>query len=563
MKHFYLLLTAMSSTLIAGVASNVQELDRTVVVNEKADHSDHTDGSPSALSPRLGIYKAPARAVQLETANIKYQEPENLFTMGYTPNNSYYAKVVRRGGAYTPQTWRNVSSGYEAGSVFEWEYDSPQGEGEGASRITSSAENLTVSYPYQDGWWNAPALTASAGSDKMTYYPTFVYRLGGPSPLVFSDGVLDFGMTTYSQMLYTDPKGRRTTTFGSLKYSPTASDPYSVTKWTSVMPDAKKLKMKGFFNIFHTPDTPYAITKIWGWIEYTALKETELTMTLYKLGEDGSPTDQIIASGKHMVSVGSDKSLKFDLRRPGEPEDAPVTPITIDCAFAAVLEGFDAPDAFYKLQPILGAGTVWKGGDECPWPHNCGVLLSWDENGGEKDGYFIDSKVYAETTGSDVKLGACDFLWMVDGDFSWLFEKSGVSSIDFTAAGGEKDLVFNSYYPLNNEFVKITKDAEWLDYSLSPASDVASDNGLKVTAIPSDAERTGHLFITGPAMNYTLTVTQGTSSGVEEMVSDNSIVLTEYYDLTGRMLNGLPADGIYIRIDIYSNGERKATKVCI
>lgn len=64
-------------------------------------------------------------------------------------------------------------------------------------------------------------------------------------------------------------------------------------------------------------------------------------------------------------------------------------------------------------------------------------------------------------------------------------------------------------------------------------------------------------------MNYTLTVTQGTSSGVEEMVSDNSIVLTEYYDLTGRMLNGLPADGIYIRIDIYSNGERKATKVCI
>ena len=84
-----------------------------------------------------------------------------------------------------------------------------------------------------------------------------------------------------SEMLYRDVNGKRTTTFGSLKYLPTASDPYSVTKWTPVFPDKKDLKMKGFYNIFHKPDAPYAITKIWGWIEYTALKETKLTMTLY------------------------------------------------------------------------------------------------------------------------------------------------------------------------------------------------------------------------------------------------------------------------------------------
>lgn len=107
-------------------------------------------------------------------------------------------------------------------------------------------------------------------------------------------------MTTYSEMLYRDVNGKRTTTFGSLKYLPTASDPYSVTKWTPVFPDKKDLKMKGFYNIFHKPDAPYAITKIWGWIEYTALKETKLTMTLYKLDEKGEPTDEVIAVGENI-----------------------------------------------------------------------------------------------------------------------------------------------------------------------------------------------------------------------------------------------------------------------
>lgn len=71
----------------------------------------------------------------------------------------------------------------------------------------------------------------------------------------------------------------------------------------------------------------------------------------------------------------------FNLKRPGT--DGDMSPITIDCGFIAVLEGFSTEGAFSKLQPILGSGTVWEGGDECPWAYNCGVMLSWNEGGAE------------------------------------------------------------------------------------------------------------------------------------------------------------------------------------
>ena len=60
-----------------------------------------------------------------------------------------------------------------------------------------------------------------------------------------------------------------------------------------------------------------------------------------------------------------------------------MSPITIDCGFIAVLEGFSTEGAFSKLQPILGSALYGKVGDECPWAYNCGVMLSWNEGGAE------------------------------------------------------------------------------------------------------------------------------------------------------------------------------------
>lgn len=562
MKQFYLLLAALSAAAVINATPQEQETAKGIVMNESGVHADHTDGKPSSLPSRMGVYKLPARAVEIETADIRYREPEHIFTMGYTCYNSFYSKRVRRGGAYMDHTWTNISSGYETGSEFEWTYDSPAGSGQGEVLLKSKERDLTVNYPFNDGWWNQVSLTSRTGLLEESYTDKFIYRFGGPSRIVFSDATLDFGMTSYSQMLYADPSGRRTTTFGSLKYAPTAGDPHSVTKWTSVVPGVDNLRMKGFYNVFHAPDSPYAITKIWGWIEYTALKETTLTMTLYKLDEQGGISDEVVAVGTCTVPTGSDKSLIFDLKRPGKVGETDDSPITIDFAFAAVLEGFAEEGTFSKVLPILGSGTVWQGSEECPWPHNCGVLLSWNANGTEEQGYFIDNKVYDETTGSATKLGACDFLWMVDGDFAWIFEKSGLSLLEIPAEGGAQDLVFNSYYPLDNEYVSVTKDADWIEYTLSPAAEVASESGMKVTAGAADTDREGHIFITGPAMNYKLTVRQSGSSGVETVSGEDTVVSTEYVDMTGRIMAEAPTDGLYIRVDTYSNGTRKVTKVC-
>lgn len=556
MKRISLLLVALSATSLVSLSQSMLMELPGKVMSETGSHAEHNEGRlVSTLSKR-----DKTRASDLDVTAVTYNEPANLFTMGYTPNLSYYSHVVRRGAAYSAHTWRNTSDALEAeGYSFVWTYDSPEGPGQGGLLLNSNTKDLTVTYPFNNGWWCAPVLSAKKMAE-LTYSPSFKYRFGGPSVIIFNEGALDFGMTTYSEMLYRDVNGKRTTTFGSLKYLPTASDPYSVTKWTPVFPDKKDLKMKGFYNIFHKPDAPYAITKIWGWIEYTALKETKLTMTLYKLDEKGEPTDVVIAVGENTIKAGADKSILFNLKRPGT--DGDMSPITIDCGFIAVLEGFSTEGAFSKLQPILGSGTVWEGGDECPWAYNCGVMLSWNEGGAEKQGYFHDSKIYDEGRGSTKKLCACDFLWMVDGDFAWIFEKSGISELTIPLTGGSENLTFNTYYPLNDTNVTITKDAEWLDFSVSAASEVASDNGLKVTASPSDEAREGYITISGPAMNYVLKVKQTDSSAVESISVDDMIIATEYMDIAGRMLDSAPSKGVFIKVDIYSNGERKVSK-CI
>ncbi len=529
-----------------------------------SEHTVHNEGVQSGLPSRLEALKKVTGAIGNITQEVMYREPADLFTMGYTPLNSFYGKVVvRRGGAYKPHTWTNTSTGFAPMEYsFEWTYDSPEGNGQGETLLTTDATELTLTYPYNDGWWKAPTLAAKASLADQRYEPKFQYRFGGPSPLVFSDAVLDFGMTPYSQMLYTDVNGRRTTTFGTLTYKPSDEDPYSVARWISVLPDKQDLKMKGFYNIFHKPDSPYAITKIWGYIEYTALKEAVLTMTLYKLDDQGNPTKEVIATGKKDIEANSsDKSLLFDLRRPGET--GAVEPITIDCGFVAVLEGFGSdPDAFYRILPILGSGTVWEGDGECPWPHNCGVILSWDNNGTEEKGYFLDNKVYEEGRGSTKKLCACDFLWMVDGDFAWIFEKSGKKEAVLPLAGGTDSFVMNSYYPLDNEYVRITKDAGWIDFTVSAATDVASENGLSVTAEATDTEREGHITITGPAMNYVITVKQSDSSLVSEITGEKAVVTTEYFDMSGRVLVEAPLKGIYIKTETFADGSRTSTKVC-
>lgn len=557
MKRNFLLLLTMSA-LFTGVSAQYVNSEVTgFVASDASDsHVEHNDGKLSGNPFRIEDRKHSTRAIE-SSGEIKYREPANLFSMGYTYNLSYYNRVTRRGAAYKPQTWKNTTE-QKGDYTFGWTYDSPDGPGQGENLVQSSAEELVVSYPFNNGWWKAPALTAKVSNAEIVYAPNVIYRFGGPSAITTMEATLDFGMTPYSEMLYRDVNGKRTTTFGSLKYAPTAIDPYSVTKWTPVLPEKKDLKMKGFYNIFHTPDAPYAITKIWGWIEYTALKETELTMTLYKIGIDGKPTDEIIASGNRIVSPGSDKSLLFDLVRPGE---SAVTPITIDCAFIAVLEGFDAEGSFTKLQPILGSGTVWEGDGECPWDHNCGVLLSWDENGSEEEGYYYDAKIYDEGRGSTKKLAACDFLWMVDGDFAWIFEKDGIKEVSLPLEGGSQTLTFNTYYSFNDPNVKINKDAEWIDFTTSPAGDNETDNGLVVNVASSDKPREGNITITGPAMNYVLKVKQSESSAVDDLIENQTIVLTEFYDISGRQLDEMPRQGLFLKVETDANGLKRVTKI--
>lgn len=561
MKKSYLLFAALSVVIVANPMNAENTAWTASALTDNSEHSNYSEGNTPAVPMNLSDYRLNLKEVT--TSELKYSEPSKLFSMGYTFNNSYYGKTVRMGAAYMNQVWTNVSTGFGDNTVFEWSYDDPAGEGQGAKFLSSKDKDLTVNYPYnENGYWCAPVLTATTDGVSKKYEPEILYRFGGPSYINTEYGILDFGMTPYSTILYADPKGRRTTTFGTLKWAPTFTDPNSMTRWNAALPEgASDATLAGFYSIFHEPEAPYAITKIWGWIEYSASKAATLKMTLYKLDENRNPTDEVIAVGETSVKAGSAKSLLFNLRRPTDDPEGTIAPITIDCGFMAVLEGFNTQGDFTKLQPILGAGTVWTGSDVCPWPYNCGVLLKWKENDKETQGYFIDSKIYDETTGSSVKLGACDFLWMVDANYAWIFEKEDVTSVDLPGVGGDAEVTLNSYYPLYDKLITVAKDADWIDFTVTAAEETASDNVLKVSASATTTVREGHVTVTGPATNYTLTIKQAPSSGVKDESAVKTPVSSEYLDVTGRRINGEPEKGLFIRIDKYSDGSSKAVKI--
>ena len=95
MKRISLLLVALSATSLVSLSQSMLMELPGKVMSETGSHAEHNEGRlVSTLSKR-----DKTRASDLDVTAVTYNEPANLFTMGYTPNLSYYSHVVRRGAA--------------------------------------------------------------------------------------------------------------------------------------------------------------------------------------------------------------------------------------------------------------------------------------------------------------------------------------------------------------------------------------------------------------------------------------------------------------------------------
>lgn len=157
MKRISLLLVALSAASLVSASESLQMELPGKVMSETGSHTEHNEGRLVSTLPK----RDKTRTSDLDVPAVTYNEPANLFTMGYTPNLSYYSHVIRRGAAYNAQTWRNTSDALMAeGYSFVWTYDSPEGAGQGGSLLNSATKDLTVTYPFNNGWWSAPVLSA-------------------------------------------------------------------------------------------------------------------------------------------------------------------------------------------------------------------------------------------------------------------------------------------------------------------------------------------------------------------------------------------------------------------
>ncbi|MCM1440556.1 MAG: hypothetical protein NC131_15360 [Roseburia sp.] len=526
---------------------------------EECEHTLHINPISQIMGHKARTFSDMAESRATETTPAaNYSNPESFFSIGYTEGRSFYSAMrVYRGGIRVPRTWHNTSK--NAASV-EWVYEDPDNMG---STLTSTADELSITYGYNPDWWSAPELTAKSGDESNKYAPNLAYWLGAPSPMVFSDATLDLGITPYMQVGAWNAAGKRTATFMPLRFQPKANDMTSTASWAEILEPQgyTDLIYKGFFNIFHKPDSPYSITKLWGYTEFTTTKQTAMNITLYELADDGTITNNVIAKGTMELKANySDKSMVFKLYRDMPDGSKDSSPIRITTGFIAVLD-FDW-EAFSKLLPINGSATIYPADEKCPYPYNCGSVLSYKKDGVTSEGYFKLEQPYPDKSDGSTVVGACDFIWMVNGNFAWIYETTGKDAVSFSPEGGQQDFTINSWYKLEDDEITISKDAEWIEYTVDEPLENAVDRKLTVSVPASDNERTGHITLAGPTTTLVLTVTQGKNAAIESVEMDQ-VESVRYYNLQGQPLDVKPASGIVIEQLRMTDGTVTARKIIL
>lgn len=552
MKNFALLLSSL--TVTASAFAVAPEVNKTISASKQAPQESVQmsvgvlNGEKVLVKENMPSFKVGNKVVyKAEGSAISYDEPEGLFALGLTEDFYGYSKLsMRKGPAFTPLTWVNTSVG---ASDFEWEYSIF------VDRESIFEYQTTTDLTRPEIWSqvSAPTLYGVDTDGNLGSYQKGLYinEKGEEANniLYYYGGGCDGGDDENGMCTYMNSFNEGYTRFGSTEYNPgdtEYNDPVTGLMKGYTDPEIVGLidpTFLGYANYFHAPAAPYYINKMWCWMFFQTKRPTTVEIELYKLDEDGNITDELLAKGSTSARANKEESkmLVFDLFALDEDGLEIDDPITIDCAFLAVMKV--NKDDFKVINSIAGAGNLYDAEEDNPYVRNAMIVV--EENGEVR---YLRSpwSFYTDETYSTLS-SVSDFMWMVDAVFPWTYEINGKNVAEAPLAGGDVTFTFDSWFDLSTVRYSLPEECDWIDFETA-SIDMDADNNqvltLPVAALPEGVEgRQVDITIEAPATNVVITVCQGENAAVNVVVAEGE---TQYFDLAGRRVAN-PDKGIYIK----------------
>lgn len=534
-----------------------------------------------------GISRADEGAAE-EQAELKalYGPSMGAFYLGWTPNGSGYKMQAGFSGIRNLIVFPNISTG---ATDSEWTYGYATGLDESREYIydmqVSNDENLAMLLK-PESIIKTPELTVSANGKTNSYTADVFQYFGGLNPdLWIMNKVPDDIHDSLGASLYSYISSRPTimdefcidrapSDDDKDYFAATGISKNWVDYYTEEYPgtDFKKFSVKGFGSMVGQKPSPYMLDNMWAYYLMTCTEDVVITSYVYSISEDGVDYEHPLGKAEISYSAGEYPSKDGDLMGifsyVALDEDGYETdmPLIID-AFTPIfvtIEGLDN-EAITKFTMALSSESVLPVTDASQqsalYPYHALAMLDIefsDKGSDEVMNMTLEDVApwpyYTDKTYSNVFFGT-DFWMYFNVYFPTIYNldenskdyETAEFSAEVPAAGGDTEFhLFASYNIeslVENEIMTV-ESSDWLSYEFVP-----SESGyiVKVTAeaLPEGVEgRRGVVSFKGFACDFDLYVTQGDVAGISNVAATTGKV--ELFDLQGRKLNAVPANGIYL-----------------
>ncbi len=507
---------------------------------------------------------------------------QNTFAMG-SSNYSYPIMVLP---AYANNVWENWSYYFDstgqpaiATGDFSyvwnyWDFDFYE-----ASSTDENLEVMNQPYIIKGMMMDAPALTVDADTVYM-YDGAVIYGGNGDIPQYMVEGA---GMTSVNNAglrpfdLFSEDL---LTIGGTGCFGTDANATGDDASWLYAYSSYPEFKVNGIAQVFQKPAAPYALSNISFYAHVDCAAGAELDVTFYRLDDEGSLTNEVIAEKTYKFTEAYSTSssgyyhlVSLDFTTEDE-YGFELDYQMIDCGMAMVISGYESSLFEYYDTPVVFFTSDTP--STLVEPNLVYALCSFNNNGETVTGLAsFPFSFYGTNYGVDfMECRSMNILMKLEYPYLQTCEDLVAASVvpvqgtyDVSLAAGEY-AVYAAYCSGSAEDIVVSEYPEWLQVEVADRTqDVSGMTGEYVEvafAVADNATAIGEscdlvLSYKGCTQTYHITLA---AAGVDNVAKDNvEVVAVEYYNIQGQKLNVAPENGIFIQKNIKADGSVNNVKV--
>lgn len=341
-----------------------------------------------------------------------------------------------------------------------------------------------------------------------------------------------------------------------------------------------------FITVIPQMPSAYQLSHMWLACNSNATQDFVLTATVYPITTEGIDYDTRIAEGSVTIPgrtfpTSSDNMPVFELK--ALDEDGYETELfpSIPAAQAVAVEvtGFNSQNVLYflpRLYDNTATSLEQRGIFDTLFPTHGYVGLNVDyqaDANAEKETLrmeFSNPNLYYTSAARDSIFSATDYAMFFNVEFPVIVndtegaEEYGTADFNmhFENGGGTQSVQVYTDYNIETLLAEeamtataVTDGDEWISFetaTIIPSEDEEAYPYTEVTVTVGElpegvAGRSGYVLYSGMALDFYVSVTQGEIAGIDDVKVVPVAKGTQYYDLQGRRLSGIPANGVYIQ----------------